>query len=70
MKEVTSVCSVTVKTSVCTHLFRFQTEIENLSCEVKNDKTSQKISAISMRFCYYGISGVQERFCEVESLGL
>ena len=63
-------CSVTVKTSVCPHLFRFQKEIENLSCEVKNDKTSEKIGAISMRFCYYGALGVQERFCEVESLGL
>ncbi len=63
-------CSVTVKTSVCPHLFRFQKEIENPSCEVKNDKTSEKIGAISMRFCYYGALGVQERFCEVESLGL
>ena len=32
--------------------------------------SGQKISAISMRFGYYGTSGVQERFCEVESLGL
>ena len=70
MKEVTLVCSVTVKTSVCTHLFRFQTEIENLSCEVNNDKTTEKIGAISMRFCYDRILSLQERFCEVESLGL
>ncbi len=53
MKEVTLVCSVTVKTSVCTHLFRFQKKIENFSCEVKNDKISEKIGAIFMRFCYY-----------------
>jgi len=32
--------------------------------------SGQRIGAISMRFCYYGTSGVQERFCEVESLGL
>jgi len=32
--------------------------------------SGQRIGAISMRFCYYGASGVQERFCEVESLGL
>ena len=62
-------CSVTVKTSVCPHLFRFQKEIENHSCEVKNDKTSEKIGAISMRFCYYRFLGLQKRFCEVENLG-
>jgi hypothetical protein len=53
-------CSVTVKTFVCPHLFRFQKEIENLSCELKNYKTFEKISVTLMRFCYYGIRSERE----------
>lgn len=51
---------------------RFSTKVLSffgIFCETTR-WSGQKIGAISMRFCYYGTSGVQERFCEVESLGL